>query len=62
MTGYYTFKWRVYIIWRLKNKEGEMVGGGRGGGGGGGGGGGEGVRIMGKKPRCRMFLVPQKHF
>ena len=53
MTGYYTFKWRVYIIWRLKDKEGEMVGGE---------GGGEGVRIMGKKPRCRMFLVPQKHF
>ena len=34
MTGYYTFKWRVYIIWRLKDKEGEMVGGGGGGGGG----------------------------
>ena len=32
MTGYYTFKWRVYIIWRLKDKEGEMVGGGEGAG------------------------------
>ena len=56
MTGYYTFKWRVYIIWRLKDKEGEMVGGGRGGGPG------KESELWGKNLDAVCFWCPRNIF